>query len=130
MDKKTILIVDDNDHMRAVLAFMLKKYLNVECAMAKNGHDALGRIYVIKPDLVLLDINMPGMGGIEALKKIRESPIDEIKNVPVIMITASRDKCDVEKVVNLKINGYIAKPIDEKKTIALIRQIFIKDVEL
>ena len=120
---RTVLIADDNVHMRGLIEHMVKRNFNVSCLQAKNGKEALGIICVKKPHLVLLDIDMPEMTGLQVLRSVRTSPIDEVKNVPIIMLTGSRERDDVETALEYKVNGYILKPINETSAVEQIRKI-------
>jgi two-component system, response regulator, stage 0 sporulation protein F len=83
---KKILVVDDEENIR----FLYKEELEEDgfaVELAKNGEEALAKFPVVHPDLVTLDIKMPGMGGIEVLQRIREKD----KNLPVILCSAYSD---------------------------------------
>lgn len=85
-DMKKILVVDDEENIR----FLYKEDLEDEgfqVELAKNGEEALEKFFLFKPDLITLDIKMPGMGGIECLKRLRE--ID--KRIPIVMVSAYFD---------------------------------------
>jgi len=86
MDKKVILVVDDEENIRILYREELVD-CGYEVVLAENGEAALQKLSESKPDLIILDIKMPGMSGIELLKKIREDD----KEIPVIMCTAYSD---------------------------------------
>ena len=93
--KRTILVVDDMSQIRNILSFNLRKD-GYEIRAAANGKDALK--YALgdePPDLIILDIMMPGMDGYEVIKKIRAS--DTAKDIPIIFLTANAQKKDVQK---------------------------------
>jgi len=120
---RTVLIVDDNIHMRALIEHMVKRNFSASCIQAKNGKEALGIIFVKKPQLVLLDIDMPEMNGLQVLKAVRNSPVEEVQNVPIIMLTGSREREDVETALEYKVSGYILKPINEPSAVEQIKKI-------
>lgn len=101
-----ILIVDDDKLMRRSLAFNLEQ-AGMKTKTAASAEDALAQIQRGKPDLVLLDIGLPGMDGLDALRKIKDQ-----YNLPVIFVTARRRELD--EVLGLELGGddYITKPFD------------------
>ena len=106
--KKTILIVDDMSQIRNILSFSLRKE-GYEINVAANGKDALKYALGDKPpDLIILDIMMPGMDGYEVIKKIRAS--DTAQNIPIIFLTANAQKRDIQKGIEAGCNDYIVKP--------------------
>ena len=123
MMKKKILIIDDDKHIRLSMVSHLKKSLNVECIEAENGKEGLAKILVEKPDLVLLDVNMPVMDGFEVLNKIRSSTIESLKKIPIIMLTGTSEKSVVMKILKMGVSGYLKKPVNSRKAIEQIRKI-------
>jgi len=106
--KRTILVVDDMSQIRNILSFSLRKE-GYEIKVASNGIDALKYALGDKPpDLIILDIMMPGMDGYEVIKKIRAS--DTTKDIPIIFLTAKAQKKDVQKGIEVGCNDYVVKP--------------------
>jgi len=103
-----ILTVDDMATMRRIIKSILNQlgYHNVD--EAENGKDALSKLKQNKYDLVLLDWNMPEMDGITLLKEIRNDP--QLKDIPVIMVTAEAKKENVLLAIQSGANNYIVKP--------------------
>lgn len=103
-----ILTVDDMATMRKIIKSLLNQlgYTNVD--EAENGKDGLYKLKQNKYDLVLLDWNMPEMDGITLLQEIRKDP--ELKNIPVIMVTAEAKKENVLLAIQSGANNYIVKP--------------------
>jgi PAS domain S-box-containing protein len=113
---KKILIADDNDLNRLVALTILKNYA-AEIVEASNGREAIEMMQNTKPDLILMDIQMPIMNGYEATKKIREIN----STIPVIALTANAIKGENTKCIAAGMNDYISKPFKEEdflKTIA------------
>lgn len=106
-----ILIADDSAFMRKIVRNALEKLGHKDIIEAANGSEALDKYKSDKPDLVLLDIIMPDVGGIDVLRQIFE--ID--KDAKVIMCTAVGQDAMVEECNGLGAKGYIIKPFDEKK---------------
>ena len=108
-DKPRLLVVDDIADNRTILARRLIRR-GFEVVEAPGGHAALELIAKQPFDLVLLDIMMPDMGGIEVLKTIRESHSPSI--LPVIMVTANGQSADTVTALTLGANDYVTKPVD------------------
>jgi|LGVE01.1.fsa_nt_gb signal transduction histidine kinase/DNA-binding response OmpR family regulator len=105
--KPIVLVVEDNeDNMITVNALLREKYTVIE---AINGNEAIAKTKAKIPDLILMDIALPGMDGIETLKAMRR--IDELKNIPVIALTASVMTDDRKKIETIEFSGFIPKPI-------------------
>jgi two-component system chemotaxis response regulator CheY len=103
-----ILTVDDMATMRKIVKSLLNQlgYTNID--EAENGKEALVKLKQNKYDLVLLDWNMPEMDGITLLQEIRKDP--QLKNIPVIMVTAEAKKENVLLAIQSGANNYIVKP--------------------
>lgn len=106
MDKKNILIVEDDNFVAEVYSTKLLE-MGHEVRIAPNGEEGLAMLKEKAPDLILLDIIMPVMGGVEMLEKIKES--EEWKNIPVILLTNVGEKESVQKVRNLGVQDYLIK---------------------
>ena len=104
-----ILLVEDNERNRKLVRTILefRGYEVIEC---EDGTPSLELAREHKPALVLMDIQLPVMDGITALRKLREDP--ETAAIPVVAVTASVTPGEREKVVAAGFNGYVAKPID------------------
>jgi DNA-binding response OmpR family regulator len=106
----TILYAEDDKSIRDNFIILLEDMFS-EIYIADNGKDALKQYIVKKPDIIILDIRMPIIDGLEVAKQIRKS--DE--KTPIIMLTGYSDKELLLNAVNLKLEEYIIKPIDFKK---------------
>lgn len=106
--KYTVLIVDDIPVNIILLKTMLKK-TGVRIITAANGPDAMDLVRKERPHLVLLDIQMPLMNGLEVLDKIKKSP--ELKETIVIMVSAYTSAQDIEQSMRLGAAGFIKKPV-------------------
>ena len=133
MNIKTILLVEDNskDAELTMEALLENNFAN-EIVWVRDGVEALeyltqnGQYANRKPGLpvvVLLDLKMPRMDGIEVLGKIRENP--DLNSLPVVMLTSSRQEEDLVKSYNLGVNAYVVKPVDLTDFFDAIRQLGI-----
>jgi signal transduction histidine kinase/CheY-like chemotaxis protein len=113
---KRILVVDDNEMNRLVASTILDNF-GVLIDEAHNGKDAIEKIQNNHFDLILMDVQMPIMDGIEATKIIRETISNDL---PIIALTALAVKGDKEKTMRTGMNDYLSKPFEEEKLIAII----------
>lgn len=115
---KTILIVEDNPTNMKLVGDLLE--LNgFDVVRAVDGKSTLEILKRVKPDLILLDINLPRMSGIDLFGKIREN--QSFDSVIVLALTALAMKEDKDAIMNAGFDGYIAKPIDTREFIKLIK---------
>jgi len=112
---ETILVVDDEPQIRRVMRSTLSThgYLITE---AKTGEEGVDAVRKERPDLVLLDINMPGMGGLEACKEIRRS-----SDAPIIMLTVRNAERDKVMALDAGADDYVVKPFGIEELLARIR---------
>lgn len=103
-----VLVVDDIPVNIILLKTMLAR-LNVIVLSAKNGQEALDIINEHKPDLVLLDIQMPVIDGLEVLKTVKSNP--DTRDICIIMVSAFTSPEDINKAMNLGASSFITKPI-------------------
>ncbi|MBN2734430.1 MAG: response regulator [Methanomicrobiaceae archaeon] len=117
-----ILIVEDNPNNLYLMRFILKKY-GFEITEAITGEEGIVKAVSEKPDLILMDIQLPGIDGFETTRRIRE--IKDLSEIPIIALTSYAMTGDREKALSLGCTGYIEKPIDPDKIIAQITE-FLK----
>ncbi len=122
---KPVLLVEDDaiDTMTVRRAFKDLK-LNNPLAHATNGEEALeylGNEENPKPCVILLDLNMPRMNGVEFMRAVKADPV--LKRIPVVVLTTSRDDRDIIESYKLSAAGYIVKPVDYKKFVEAVRTI-------
>ncbi|MGA2296445.1 MAG: response regulator [FCB group bacterium] len=126
---KKILIVDDSPKdIELTIAALAEKNLANEVIVAEDGVEALDYLYRRdkfaghepgNPAIILLDIKMPRMNGIEVLKNIRSDP--KLMLIPVIMVTSSREERDLVESYKLGANSYVVKPVDIAQFIDAIK---------
>jgi putative two-component system response regulator len=113
-----VLVVDDSAANRE----LLEAYLNgIDCdvLLADDGPAALGVMEIVRPDVVLLDVEMPGMNGYEVCQRIRSNP--KLRMVPVVMITAWGRTDDRVKALDWGADDFMAKPVDRAELVARVR---------
>lgn len=115
-----ILIVEDNKVNQMILKGMLEK-LGYEQSIAENGKLALDQLEQNKFDLILMDLQMPIMDGLEASRHIRASDRD-YKNIPIIAVTANAMSTDEDKCIAAGMNGYLKKPVQKSLLAEMIMQ--------
>ncbi|MEG3876650.1 response regulator [Microcoleus sp. herbarium7] len=116
--ENTILVVDDTPSNLQVLFDVLSEQ-NYRVAIAKNGETALQRVRSSQPDLILLDVMMPGIDGFETCVRLKANP--DTRDIPVIFMTALSDSVDRVKGLSLGAVDYITKPIQHEEVLARIR---------
>lgn len=108
--KKVVLTVDDVAMNLAITKNLLSKYFDVR--VAKSGELALFILGSVKVDLILLDIEMPGMSGFDFINVIREIP--NVKDTPIIFVTSHADTNVISRAIQAGARDYIVKPVDHK----------------
>ena len=114
---KRILIVDDDKDLRFNLSAVLREEGH-EVIAASDGKQTIKVIDKSSPDLVLLDIKLPGMDGVELLQEIKR----KWNNLPIIMLTANSDVKSAVKAMKLGAYDYITKPFDDEELILIIKK--------
>lgn len=117
--RRQILVVDDRQENRMVLLDMLDP-LGFEVILAEDGRDGLEKAKTVRPDLILADLVMPVMTGLEMVQKIRQIP--EIRDTPIVAISASVFDLDQKKSLNIGCQGFLSKPIESDKLLAAIAE--------
>jgi two-component system cell cycle response regulator DivK len=117
---KTILVVEDTEDNRRILRDLLGSagYALIEAVDGAEGVEMATRH---KPDLILMDIQMPVMDGHEATRRIKANP--ELRSIPVVAVTSYALSGDEEKARAAGCDGYIAKPFSPRKMLAKVREI-------
>ena len=117
--RKHILVVDDNGTTLRTMKAMLGEYYDVSIAI--SGAQAMTSIGKKRPDLILLDYEMPVCDGKMTLEMIRAD--DDMKDIPVIFLTAINDRANIEAVLKLKPAGYFLKPAVKDRLLAEISKV-------
>lgn len=120
MGKERILIIEDEDDILAMIHFnLVKAGYRVECAT--TGEDGYAMVRDTRPDLVLLDLMLPGMDGTEVCQRMRRSP--DMSDIPIIMLTAKGEEHDVVKGLELGADDYVPKPFSPQVLLARIQAV-------
>jgi len=117
---RRILVVDDEPNIVVPLQFLMEQN-GYEVETAATGEEAVEAVTRFRPDLVLLDIMLPGMDGFEACQRIREIP--EGRQVKVVFLTAMGREMDIAKGMSLEPDDYITKPFSNADVVARVRRL-------
>jgi len=118
---KTIFIVEDDENIREMIKMALTSF-SYDVTAFDNAEDALMAVKVSAPDMIIFDIMLPGISGLEATKKLRSDP--RTKGIPVIMLTAKDTEMDKVTGLDCGADDYIAKPFGVMELGARIRSVF------
>lgn len=121
MKEKKILVVDDEKDLRETIKMMLEAAGGYKVETASDGKEAVKKAHLVKPDLVILDIRMPEMDGLQTLKLLKESTATMA--IPVVMLTALTDDIFRLKTSQLYDEDYITKPIRADELVARIEKV-------
>lgn len=126
----TILLVDDDPGDQKLITVSLKNQrIANELHIAGSGEEAMDFLYqrgkysdgTPRPDLILLDLNMPGMGGKEFLRQIKQD--ERMKTIPVVILTSSDSDADIIDTYNLHASGYVKKPVKMEDFKRVVKEI-------
>jgi CheY-like chemotaxis protein len=118
MSKKRILLVDDSNTVLMMERMILSREA-YDLITARNGAEAVEKATAMSPDLILMDVVMPEVGGFEALAELRSQ--DHTRDIPVIMVTTRGEVDSVERGFETGCNDYVTKPINSLELISKIR---------
>lgn len=126
MKKPVILSVEDEEDIQELVSYnLVKAGFNVLCAA--SGEEAIEKLGASHPDLVILDLMLPGMNGLEVCKTMKR--IDSLKEIPIIMLTAKGEEIDIITGLDLGADDYVSKPFSPKILIARIKAVLRKKSE-
>ncbi len=123
MANELILIVEDNEKNRKLARDVLAHH-GYRTAEAETGEDGVRMARELLPALVLMDIQLPGINGIEALRQLRAD--DATKRIPVMAVTASAMATDRQKIMSAGFDGYQSKPIAVKEFVAAVKALLAR----
>ena len=120
MAEELILMIEDNDKNRKLMRDVLQ-FQGYRTAESENAEEGLRLAGTLAPALILMDIHLPGMNGIEALGALRADPAT--RGIPVMAVTASVMSQDRQMVTSAGFDGYQSKPINVKEFVAAVQEI-------
>jgi two-component system, chemotaxis family, response regulator Rcp1 len=124
-----ILLVEDNPgDIRLTQETLTDSKMHNNVIVVYNGEEALAYLYrrgeyrsAVRPDLIILDLNLPKKGGLEVLEQVKEDP--ELKHIPIVILTSSKAEEDILKTYNLHANCYVTKPLDLEQFCTVVNTI-------
>jgi two-component system cell cycle response regulator DivK len=119
--KRKILVIEDNEQNLYLVRFILEQS-NYDVFTALDGQSGIEMAASLKPDLILLDIQLPVMDGYAVARNLRQNP--DLAGTPIVAVTSYAMSGDREKVMEAGCNGYIEKPIDPDTFVAKVEQHF------
>jgi two-component system, cell cycle response regulator DivK len=119
--KKKVLIVEDNEQNLYLFRFLLEKS-DYEVIVANDGVEGVDKATTEKPDLILMDMQLPEMDGYEAVRRIKQH--EETRHIPVVAVTSYAMVGDREKILGAGCAGYIEKPIAPETFVAEVEKYF------
>lgn len=122
MDPRVILVIEDNvDDVELLRRALKKNHLEHQVVVAHDGLAALRALETLVPDLVLLDLHLPGLSGLEVLEKLRANARTRL--LPVVVLTTSAEASDVTESYRRGANGYVRKSVDFTAFVTVTRAI-------
>jgi len=120
MKKNTILVIEDDDNIVELISYNLERE-NYNVESAKNGEIGIKKAKSDLPDLILLDLMLPEIDGLDVCRDLKRDP--KTKDIPVIMVTAKGEEADVVTGLEMGADDYIPKPFRPKELVARIRSV-------
>jgi two-component system phosphate regulon response regulator PhoB len=127
MARETVLVVDDEKDILELICYNLEKEgYNTHCVA--TGEDALKSAAELQPDIIVLDLMLPGLDGLEVCKKLKQE--EKTRHVPIIMLTAKTEDSDIVSGLELGADDYLTKPFSPRVLIARLRAVLRRGSEL
>ena len=118
---KQVLVVDDDDGVREIIQLSLETVAGWNVLLAVSGKEGIAIAQSQKPDLILLDVMMPGEDGIVVFQQLQTNP--ETQSIPTILLTAKAQLSERKAFMKMGVNGVIAKPFQARELVQQINQI-------
>ena len=119
-----ILCIEDEPDIRAIAKLALEMVGGLTVETCESGREALGQVAAIAPDLILLDVMMPGMDGPTTFSALREVP--EARDIPIVFMTAKVQSSEVERYTQMGAIGVISKPFDPMVLATTVKDLWAK----
>lgn len=123
MEKGTVLVIEDNEKNMKLIRAVLEIKGNYKVLEANSAEVGIETARKNQPDIILMDIQLPGMSGLEATRLIKKD--DEIRDIPVVAVTSSAMTMDEKEALDAGCAGHISKPIDVHSFIETMEQFWI-----
>ena len=120
MIKQSVLVVEDEEDIRELLSYNLLKE-GYQVAGVGSGEDALAAVESKPPDVILLDLLLPGMDGLSVCRKLKANPATQ--SIPILMLTAKGEETDIVAGLNLGADDYVTKPFSPRVLLARLRAV-------
>ena len=121
-DKKKVLILDDDFSSRKLLSQLIRNNFNCEVSQSDDGSDALKMMLQDPPDVLILDMVMPFMSGVQVLQTMRKN--QRLSQIPVFACTSIDDNNVVQQIIKLGVREYIKKPIKKEQVLEKLNAVF------
>jgi two-component system chemotaxis response regulator CheY len=122
-----VLVVDDHESMRSILATLLRAYGFDEIHQSENGRDAIEALKTFRPDIIVTDFAMPYLDGIAFARQVRESDDDSLRLVPILMVSGHAHTTQILAARDAGVNEFLRKPVTGRNLAARIRRIIDED---
>jgi len=120
MAKESILVVEDEDDIRELLRYNLAKE-GYQVTGSASGEEALRAVKAARPDLLVLDLMLPGMDGLEVCRSLKQDPLT--RDLPIVMLTAKGEEADIVAGLELGADDYVTKPFSLRVLLARLRAV-------
>ncbi len=121
LTQMSVLVVEDAALMRSLIVKTLKKNNIGNVTQASNGKQALDAVTLMRPDLIISDLNMPVMGGVELLGRLQQH--DEYKKIPLVVLTSQTNDATFKKIMAMGAADFIRKPFGEDQLMVKLRSV-------
>src|SRR6266852_1883827 len=115
-DMQTILVIDDDESLRATIGVLLEQE-GFRAVLIEDGREGFEKALLLKPDLILVDLRLPGMGGVDICKQLRAAQAQ----TPIIVLSAAGDEVDKVLLLEIGADDYVVKPFGSRELLARIR---------
>src|SRR6056297_3029931 len=126
MASKNILVIEDEEDIRELVRYNLERE-KFKISEAESGEKGLKKAEKDKPDLILLDLMLPGKDGMQICRELKQS--DQTRNIPVVMMTARGEESDIVAGLELGAEDYVVKPFSPKVLVARVKAVLRRNTE-
>jgi two-component system response regulator MtrA len=121
VSKKNVVVIDDDELTRMLMKRILEREFNFNITSFRNGLEGLEYLKVNKPDLVVLDLMLPGKNGFDILKTLRNTT--QHKDTKVILVSAKSNSADIERGFDLSADEYVTKPFQQQEFVVRVKKL-------